>query len=258
MSGTKRNFAVLFTAVMLFVLAIVVLNLESIGVFLNNLVESASAPEISLSNSKMKVKIGEDAVLKAQLKSKSVSGQEVLWSSGNELVAKVNPAGEIEGMSVGDTYIVATTTDGKHKASCSIHVYDEKLDFSKNSGFYDQEFDLKLSAPEGEIYYTLDGTIPDKNSSKYVKPIKITDASSNKNVWSMCKDVSAGFLKEEILSEGGEVPVYECPDYNIDKCTIVRAVVYVGDEQYSDIKTMSYFVGYQNKAGYKNVNVLSM
>ena len=49
--------------------------------------------------------------------------------------------------------------------------------FSKKSGFYEEEFDLSIWAPSAEIYYTMDGSEPTKESYRYEQPIRIFDAS---------------------------------------------------------------------------------
>lgn len=136
---------------------------------------------------------------------------------------------------------------------------DCQLIFSKASGFYEEEFELELASKSGTIYYTLDGTLPDKNSIKYEKPILITDATDHDNVYSMRADVSTGFEKEEIEKFSSDYPGYQVPDYKIDKAAIVRAVVY--DEiggGYSDVKTASYFIGFSQKDGYDKMKMLSI
>lgn len=130
--------------------------------------------------------------------------------------------------------------------------------FSKESGFYEDAFELELSSDSGTVYYTLDGSVPNKNSIKYEKPISISDASIQENVHSMRTDVSTGFEKEEIEKVSSEYPGYQVPDYKIDKATIVRAVVYDGYGNYSDIKTATYFVGFEQKKGYEGMRILSV
>ena len=51
-----------------------------------------------------------------------------------------------------------------------------ELVFSKESGFYEKPFELELHAPRGtKIYYTLDGSEPDKEAIRYTEPIHIGD-----------------------------------------------------------------------------------
>lgn len=67
--------------------------------------------------------------------------------------------------------------------------------FSAEPGFYEEPFELEITVKSGTVYYTLDGTVPDKTSMKYEGPILITDASDHENVYSMRTDVSTGFDK---------------------------------------------------------------
>lgn len=122
--------------------------------------------------------------------------------------------------------------------------------FSKKAGFYESEISLSLYAPTKEIFYTLDGSEPDRNSMKYEGAIQITDASVNENVYSMRTDVSSNFLTEE--------PMYKSPDYLIDKCTIVRAVYYDSQGNCSEVAERAYFVNFSEKEGYDNVNIISI
>lgn len=136
---------------------------------------------------------------------------------------------------------------------------DNELTFSRESGFYDTPFELELTARSGTIYYTLDGTLPDKSAIKYEAPILITDASSNDNTYSMRTDVSNGFDIEAIEKVSSEfIPGYQAPNYKIDKATIVRAVVYDEIGHRSDVKTASYFVGFSQKNGYDGMSILSI
>ncbi len=126
-----------------------------------------------------------------------------------------------------------------------------ELTFSRESGFYAEPFELELFAPPGaEIYYTLDGSDPDENALAYTGPLLIDDATSHPNVYAMRTDTSIAFLSDD--------PVYQLPDYPIDKCTVVRAVCRDVNGNLSGIKTGSYFVGYDGKAGYQDMNVMSV
>lgn len=131
--------------------------------------------------------------------------------------------------------------------------------FSHASGFYDEPFLLTITAPTDEIYYTLDGSEPSKNSLRYEKPLLIDDASKNQNAHSMRTDVSTGFYEDKIMAHNAQTPPqYKTPDYKIDKCTVLRAVYYDVHGKASEIKTASFFVGFSGKRGYDGMNVVSL
>lgn len=137
---------------------------------------------------------------------------------------------------------------------------NSEIVFSKESGFYNDEFQLCIYAPTKEIYYTLDGTEPDKNSIKYLEPITIKDATENPNVYSMRQDVTTEFLDEELkkYSKERRRVYYTTPDYNIDKCTVIKVVYYDKQGNKSDTEERNYFIGFREKSGYKNINVISI
>ena len=130
--------------------------------------------------------------------------------------------------------------------------YGDVLSFSAAPGFYAEPFYLSIDAPADEIYYTLDGTDPDRDSIRYTGPIYIYDVSSEPNVYCEIKDVSPFYddeLKELFygyrLNDDIEYPVpdYKMPEQNIDKCTVIKAVWYDKTGNKSDVLAGSYFVG---------------
>ncbi len=134
-----------------------------------------------------------------------------------------------------------------------------ELTFSQESGFYENAFRLRIYAPTGtEIYYTLDGSVPDEHAIKYTEPILINDATENNNVYSARDDVTAGFLKDDILACDQTPPEYNVPAYLVDKCTVVRAAYLDSEGDFSEVETRNYFVGYQNKTGYDGFNIISV
>lgn len=135
------------------------------------------------------------------------------------------------------------------------NIYTE-LTFSEESGFYEKPFELEIYAPPGtRIFYTLDGSDPDENAIPYTGPIRIEDATQNENVHSLRTDVSSAFVADNIDEPKH---IYAVPDYNIDKCTIVKGAYCDENGNFSDIKTECYFVGYGEKPGYDNINIISI
>ena len=74
---------------------------------------------------------------------------------------------------------------------------DERIDFSKRSGFYEEAFYLSIYGGAGNtIYYTLDGSLPTPEDQLYQQPIYLSDATENPNIYSARTDTSTGFLTE--------------------------------------------------------------
>ena len=125
--------------------------------------------------------------------------------------------------------------------------------FSRPSGFYNEPFLLEIQAPSREVYYTLDGSEPDRNSLQYTKKkIPIGDASENENTLS---------AREDLDSYGQDHPEMidtQIPEEKVDKCTVIKAVYYDAAGNKSDTICASYFVGFQHKTGYGTTKVVSL
>lgn len=117
---------------------------------------------------------------------------------------------------------------------------------SVESGFYEESFEVTITASEGDtIYYTLDGSNPATNSHVYQVPLVIEDASQKENIYAARKDLS---------------PTRQyTPSFKVDKATILRAVSYNSqDNTISKVVTKVYFVGYGGKSEYDNLPVISI
>ena len=127
---------------------------------------------------------------------------------------------------------------------------ESNIIFSKQSGFYEEEFQLKIYAPSDEIYYRLDGSEPNRESLRYDAPILIDDATKNENVYSLRTDVCGSFIAGDTL--------YTIPDYLVDKCTVIKVAYYDETGNLSAAETRNYFVNYDEKAGYENISIISV
>ena len=119
--------------------------------------------------------------------------------------------------------------------------------FSMESGFYGNEISVEISAGSGcEIYYTLDGSIPDATKNKYSGAITVKDRTSEKAVLTYKKGVTADSKSEQF------------PNQEFEKATVLRAVAVDKDGKASRITTASYFIGQSIASKYKNVSVISV
>lgn len=117
--------------------------------------------------------------------------------------------------------------------------------FSRESGFYDNEFTLKIYHPnsEAKIYYTLDGYIPTASSTAYGDGIKLENRTSEKNNLSAEKGISAG----------GDYYVSD----KVKKGNIVRALAVLPDGTEETI-CGTFFVGIDREKEYGDVPVISL
>lgn len=116
--------------------------------------------------------------------------------------------------------------------------------FSAESGFYDDGFNLDITA-DSTILYTTDGTDPKTSATAqtYSGSIRIYDNTSEPNKHSAGKDIS--------LYDDAD------PNFNVDKGQIIRAVCVDADGNYSDVVTKSYYIG-KTAAYYQDMKVVSI
>ncbi len=78
---------------------------------------------VSLSSSKLSLKVGEESRLTATITPSGATDPSLKWKSGNEAVATVTD-GVVKGLSEGTATITVITTDGNKTASCLVDVTD--------------------------------------------------------------------------------------------------------------------------------------
>lgn len=105
--------------------------------------------------------------------------------------------------------------------------------FSCQGGFYNQTFELTLSAEDDcSIYYTLDGSTPTAESLHYDHSIWVYNRSDEPNCYRSIPNVITDYLNRmnEIVTEP------------VDKAFVVRAVAMDAEGRTSEVITQTYFV----------------
>ncbi len=172
--------------------------------------------------------------------------QIVLTAPNGERIDFINIPNNVDyGTSVGRSInnkqtfaVLSTPTPGEYNRSSVIYnIYNDSDSiappvFSVQGGYYSQEFELELKAEDGAIiYYTLDGSEPDKDSYIYRKPIHIYDRSTEKNVYS-------GIMTSAAYSKMSQKPNNE----KVYKGTTVRARSCVDGVFSESCTTNTYFI----------------
>ena len=127
--------------------------------------------------------------------------------------------------------------------------------FSRISGFYLDDFKLRLISEENhEIYYTDDSTDPrtSNTSRKYKDHILIYDKSSEPNIYSAIGQNDSSPVSIAVRGR------YTPPTYPVDKAMIIRAVAKNSKGEFSDIITKVYFVTNQLLGKYRDLIVVSL
>lgn len=118
------------------------------------------------------------------------------------------------------------------------------LEFSHESGFYDNSFNLIISATnDAEIFYTIDGSTPTHESLKYNNSLMINDLLFAKHNNYMRTDIS-------VVNQ-----VY-VPDI-IDKCITLNFIAIKNDIK-SKVYSKIYFIGYNQKEEYNNISIITL
>jgi uncharacterized protein YjdB len=77
---------------------------------------------VSIAPSAILIGIGNTAQLAATVAPADAADTSVSWNSGNTAIATVSATGQVQGISIGETDITVTTTDGGHTAHCTVTV----------------------------------------------------------------------------------------------------------------------------------------
>ncbi len=122
------------------------------------------------------------------------------------------------------------------------------VQFAKDSGIYQEEFALELTAvEEGEIYYTTDGSDPSTSATAvlYSEAIQIKDRKGDANVVSAVDPTlfSGNYNKVNSSKKGFQCTISVPSDDAVDKCTVIRATVKKADGSFGVEGFATYFIG---------------
>ena len=126
--------------------------------------------------------------------------------------------------------------------------------FSRISGFYPENFKLKLFSEDNfTIYYTVDSSDPttSPNSIKFKDYILIYDKSSETNLYSSIGTNDSAISISRVFQYNG-------PFYQVDKAMIIRAATKNSKGEFSEIITKTYFITTENLYKYQDLTVISL
>jgi uncharacterized protein YjdB len=128
------------------------------------------------------LEVGQTFQFNAVVEPADATNKNVIWSSSNETVAIVDNNGLVTAVAEGNAVITVTTEDGKFTDTVNITVGTkpikkvEKPKAFPNGGAVvsGTQITLKTTTKGAEIFYTVDGSIPTKNSTLYKEDEPIT------------------------------------------------------------------------------------
>ena len=142
---------------------------------------------ISLSKSTLELTIGDQASLDATITPDNATNKNIIWSSDNDSVATVTPDGIVEAISVGNTFIMASSEDRGVSAKCEITVKEKAISVT---GIALNNTSLSLS--EGEEFTLVATVTPDSATNKEVTWTSDNEAVATVSAEGVVRAIKAG------------------------------------------------------------------
>lgn len=184
----------------------------------------ANADGVSLDKTELALTIGESDTLTATITPDNAGNKNVTWETSDSSVVTVSD-GVITACGEGSATITATTEDGGHKATCAVTVNPREKAAAPTAGSSSgkvvkgTKVALATETDGASIYYTLDGSTPDANSSLYTGEISITEDVT----------IKAIAIKDGMDNSPVATFVYTTVDENATTITVSDASGNVGD-----------------------------
>ena len=119
-----------------------------------------------------------------------------------------------------------------------------RIGFSHDNGFYDNEFDLYLCVPNGyHAYYTTDGSVPTVKSQEYESPIHVYNRSKEPNLYRSISNISSNWKVTDFSEKSPVTKVF------------VLRVLSVAPDGTEEIINKTYIVGLDT---FKERNIVSL
>ena len=122
---------------------------------------AAPVTGVKLDKSAETIQIGNTLALTASVEPENANNPEVVWSSSNESIARVDQTGLVTGVYVGTATITVTTVDGGFTASCEVTVEADttinEKQWSVNSPSGNVQVELKLDDAGKLLYNAANG-----------------------------------------------------------------------------------------------------
>ena len=149
--------------------------------------EEIRVSSISLSKSTLELTVGDQVSLDATISPDNATNKKIRWSSSKESVATVTPEGIVEAVSVGTSFITATSEDSGVNAKCEITVKEKVISVT---GIALNKTSLSLT--EGEEF-TLEATVtPDNATNREVTWTSDNEAVATVSAEGVVKALRAG------------------------------------------------------------------
>ena len=162
--------------------------------------EEIRVSSISLSKNTLELTVGDQASLDATITPDNATNKKISWNSSKESVATVTPEGIVEAVSVGTSFITATSEDSGVNAKCEITVKEKVISVT---GIALNETSLSLT--EGDEFTLVATVTPDNATNKEINWTSDNEAVATVSAEGVVKAIKAGTAIITATSEDSDV-----------------------------------------------------